>query len=112
MPYRVIDGEREFIVKPEDIVLKGHLWDAFGNMEKEVSAHRLVRFAQERGEGWKPFTKEEIDAFEQKVVKDPRSHFSFNGLDYGDDTAFIVKKGDLYHFTSTFVLRCLDATTL
>lgn len=43
-------------ITPEDIQIKRHLFDAFGHYETEISAQWLIRFAQQRGKGWKAFT--------------------------------------------------------
>jgi hypothetical protein len=50
-------------ITPEDISLGKHFFDAFGHYESEISASWLVEFAQQRGEGWKPFTHEDIEKF-------------------------------------------------
>jgi hypothetical protein len=46
-------------------------------METEVSAGWVVRFLQERGLGWAPFTYEEINAFYGRKFK---GGFGFNRL--------------------------------
>lgn len=65
-------------IAPEDINAKKHLFESFDNMETEISAGWLVRFAQARGQGWAPFTLAEIEAFYHR--KYPRESFEFNRL--------------------------------
>jgi len=61
MTSQIVDGE--FEIKPQDIDASKHFFDAFDHCETEVSAGWLVRFAQQRGQGWAPFTFDEINAF-------------------------------------------------
>lgn len=104
-------------ITPEDIKITDHLWDAFGHYETEISADWLVRFAQQRGEGWKPFTYEDIDAFYSKGGK--LRGFGFNKLiDKGfivlqkagtigfEGSAFIGYTKDVYLYTEDFIARC------
>lgn len=52
----------------------GTIWQ---NMETEISANWLVRFAQQR-DSWTPFTIEELEEFYHK--KWPNESFLFNKL--------------------------------
>lgn len=94
-------------VTPNDIPTPpgGHFWDAFGNMETEISARWLVRFAQERGTGWSPFTTEEIEAF---YVSGGFQDFRFNKLISG---GWIIASGNTFQFTEDFIARCHRAGT-
>lgn len=74
---RIITPEEEYPILPENIDASQHLWSAFDHSETETSAGWLVRFAQERGTGWAPFTREEIDAFYNRKYP---GHFGFNRL--------------------------------
>lgn len=106
MSYVIVTHESNFPIQPKDIVIKDHLWDAFGNSESEVSAAYIVRLCQEHG-SWRPFTEEEIEAFYAKCGL--RDGFTFNRLIdgvYGP----IVKKDGLYYVTHAFILRCFGST--
>ena len=109
-------------ITPDDIQIKGHMFDAFDHYETEISAQWLVRFAQARGEGWKPFTYDDIEAFYSKGGK--LRDFGFNKLvDKGwitlmkagsigfEDAAFVGYTKDVYHFTEEFIARCYRATS-
>lgn len=99
-------------ITPEDIKIKEHLWDAFGHYETEISAAWLIRFALERGKGWEPFTRSEIETF---YNQDGFRNFGFNRLISG---GFIteVKAGtvgvteDTYHYTELFISRAYHST--
>jgi len=78
MPIIIIEDEgRKFRIQPEDIDASKHLCSAFDNMETEISAGWIIRFLQERGTGWRPFTYEEINAFYSRKHQDG---FCFNRL--------------------------------
>jgi hypothetical protein len=64
-------------LQPADIDASRHLFDAFDHHETEISAGWIVEFMQARGEGWVPFTYEEIDAFYGRKHK---NGFTFNRL--------------------------------
>lgn len=92
-------------ILPRDIDATQHFWAAFRHVETEISAGWLVRFAQERGTGWEPFTREDIEAFYGRKHNDG---FTFNRLISG---GWIVQDTeDRYHFTDDFVRRCHDAS--
>lgn len=82
-------------ILPSHINAEEHLFEAFGKMETEISAGWIVRFCQQRGLGWAPFTKAEIDKFSGE-------DFWFNRL----DDKFVVLSNGLYHITHEFVARC------
>lgn len=91
-------------IDPADIRADRHFYDAFDNSETEISAGWIVRFCQERKQGWKPFTYKQIDAFyASKGVKDG---FTFNRL----IPSFIVQKGRRYYITPQFVGKCYTAS--
>jgi hypothetical protein len=108
-------------ITPDDIKITRHLFDAFDHYETETSAQWLVEFAQARGEGWKPFTYADIDAF---YGKKGYADFGFNKLiDKGfivlmkagsigfEKTAFVGYTKDVYHFTEDFISRCYRSAT-
>lgn len=94
-------------ITPEDISLDNHFFDAFGKMETEVSARWLVRFALERGEGWKPFTDDDINAYYRKTF--PQGTFGFNGLDRNGWLKLSL--GGHYNFTEEFISRCYKSAS-
>ncbi len=123
----LITSTEDFHIKPEHIDASGHLFGAFGNSETEVSAGWIVRFAQDRGEGWAPFTYEEINGFYSQKHKDG---FTFNRLvnpqmippslarafagQYDPPVpaggGWLVKgDDDKYYFTDDFVTRCFQS---
>ena len=83
-------------IRPEHIDVTQRFWDAFDSSERELSAWWIVKFCQERGEGWEPFTMTEIEQFYQAHG---HQRFHFNGLDnhsrYGieidADLRYIIK---------------------
>ncbi|TSC82786.1 MAG: hypothetical protein G01um101420_144 [Parcubacteria group bacterium Gr01-1014_20] len=123
----VITDQSNFPIQPEDIDASSHLWDAFENMETEVSAGWVIKFLQERGKGWAEFSAEEIEAFYARKHKDgfrfnrlvkpqavPKSlaQYFAEGLHY--QGGFIPKGGGWivlapsgkYQVTSDFIERC------
>ncbi|HOX95914.1 MAG TPA: hypothetical protein PLI45_00840 [Candidatus Woesebacteria bacterium] len=96
----IINDQVRCPIKPEDIDTSMHFFDAFGNSETEASANVLVRFCQERGKGWLPFNKDEIDVFNLKARN--RSFFPFNNL-LNDE--FIVEQDGQFFFTIQFAAR-------
>ena len=86
-----IDGSKNFM---------GTIWQ---NMETEISANWLVRFAQGR-KSWRPFTVEELEEFYHR--KWPNERFHFNKLrGYGNDYIVDTTCGKLA-FTTEFVAAC------
>ena len=73
----IITDPRGYSIQPEDINTSQRFWDAFDHLETEVSAWWIVRLLQERGCGWVPFTREEIQTLYSSRYKD---RFSFNRL--------------------------------
>jgi len=118
-----IDTAGALTITPEEIKITDHLWDSFGHYETEISADWLVRFAQDRGQGWKPFTYADIEKFYSRSGK--LSGFSFNKLisggfireipkgtmtaitDYGDDGGTTTET--TYYFTLGFVARVAES---
>lgn len=92
------------IMTPEDIDTTRLFFGAFGKTETKVSANWIVRFCQERGCGWEPFTFEEIEAFYNE-----RGHhdFWFNAL----VPSWIEKDSfGVYSITKDFVQRCYTSS--
>lgn len=65
-------------IEPSDIDCSRHFFDAFGNSETEVSARWVVRFCQDRGDGWADFTYADIEEYYQS--KGMKDGFWFNKL--------------------------------
>jgi hypothetical protein len=97
-----INSDGVMTITPYDIKITRHLFDAFGEYNAEVSAQWLVEFAQVRGEGWKPFTYDQLESF---YSKNGYRHFNFNNL---VEHGFILAddKTQTYNYTEEFVARC------
>lgn len=117
----VLTGQLKHPVEPKHIDASRHLWSAFGNQETEVSAGWLVRFAQDRGEGWAPFTYEEIDKYYQERCKNPGGPFTFNrlldvfivrGPTEEHPYCYYPKPSTVLFFTAEFVGRCVASSPL
>ncbi len=107
-----IDAAGSLTITPEDIQITRHLFDAFGQYETEISASWLVRFAQDRGTGWTPFTEEDIEKFYSKGGK--FSGFTFNKLISGGWIREAQKghvEGSVYYFTEEFISRCYKSAS-
>lgn len=122
--YRIITEGVRFPIQPHQIDAKQHLFGAFDNTETETSAGWVIRFLQERGRSWEPFTRKEIQAFYAR--KFPRERFSFNRLvnpemippslvrafeGHRDPLVprgggWIVEVDGKFHVTDDFVTRC------
>jgi len=89
-------------VLPDDIDTSPglHYWDTFDSSEREVSARWIVRFCQQRGKGWAPFTQGDIEKF---YNEGGYKHFLFNGL--VDPKYGIKMVNDEYHIGNEFVRR-------
>jgi hypothetical protein len=100
-------------ITPEDIKITNHLWDAFDEYHTEVSAQWLIRFAQKRGEGWKPFTYTDIERFYNDAGF---VNFGFNNLivrgwikqDMEDEPG--RQRRATYSFTEEFIARAYRST--
>ena len=95
-------------IRPEHIDATRHFFDAFDNNEREISAAWIVRFCQERGKGWEPFTREDIEQYYQG-----RGHrdFWFNGLDEYPRYGIVKREQDgRYEIRPQFVARCYGAS--
>ena len=101
-----INEQGELSITPDDIkITRGHLWDAFDEYHTEVSARWLVEFAQTRGDGWKPFTFDQIESF---YGKSGYRNFQFNNLIV---RGFIKQNGDTLSYTEEFIARCYRSAT-
>jgi hypothetical protein len=65
MSRTLIPASGEYVIKPSNIhINKGRVNplypSEFGHPQTEVAAARIVRFCQDRNEGWKPFTTQEL----------------------------------------------------
>lgn len=101
---------KDYAIQPEHINVTHHFWDAFGNRETEISANWLVHFAQQRGQGWAPFSEPDIQKF---YWGNSSNHsFRFNALTVTPLTHKPITQdaAGLYHFTHEFVSRCFIAS--
>ncbi len=104
----VTDEHKSYPIQPILINTNQHFFDAFGNMETEISARWVVRFCQEKG-GWFPFTYDELDAFYRG--KGLQDGFTFNRLHYGQSGDFIVKGEDgRFRVTHEFITLCFSSS--
>lgn len=84
MSKKLLTSALGYLIQPEHINTDPstggegqHFFGAFDNTETEVSARYLVRMAQKRGQGWAPFSFEDIEAFYNEVGN---TGFTFNRL--------------------------------
>jgi len=104
-----ITDDTQCPIKPEHIDASrnfmGTIWQ---NMETEVSANWLVRFAQKR-DSWAPFTRSEIESFYHEQF--PGQRFWFNHLTHDDHIKLLEEDGDAtFAFTIEFVAACFMAS--
>lgn len=97
-------ADSDYPVRPKHINAKQHLWNAFDHCETEVSAGYIVRLCQERGAGWAPFTKEQIEARYQEAG---HKNFGFNRL---INKGWIKEDDGVYTITHEFVARCFKGS--
>ena len=69
-------------VQPKDINTDAHFFEAFDNMETEISARYIVKLMQDKGE-WTSFTEQEIGEFYKKI-SGYTDGFTFNNLINGE----------------------------
>ena len=93
------------MVQPNQIDTWHHFLDAFGKYKVEVSARYIVRFCQQRGRGWEPFSYEDITDFYRQVG--PGDDSWLNRL---TTRGYVVEKGGFYHVTDEFIARCYKAS--
>jgi hypothetical protein len=97
-------GRLHYLPCPSAIDTSCHFWDAFGNMEMEISARWIVRLCQNHG-SWRAFTWEELSNL--YATRGPNDGFWFNGL----DEKFVVKGEDgRYRVSVAFVRACYYST--
>lgn len=102
----IIKGD-ECPIKPTDINVDKHFWDAFGNMETEVSANYIVRFCQQMSGDWSPFYKGQIENFYQKFGF---KNFEFNRL--LSQGYIVLGEDDKYYITKEFVAKCYASSPI
>lgn len=119
IPNRGPLAQPNYKVKPSDIEVKEHLWNAFDHNETEISAYWLIKLAQRNGD-WRPFTREDVEAVYSEKFKDG---YTFNllverGVGYGRPGerylwggGWIVLSEGRYYFTEEFIERCYLSTT-
>lgn len=126
---RTINDPKGFPVQPEHIDTSKRFFEAFDNSETEISAGWIVRFLQEKGEGWIPFIFDDINEFYRREF--PVGRFYFNRLvdpelvppnlarafagHYDPPVPkgggwIILSKDGKYHITDEFVLRCFQSS--
>jgi hypothetical protein len=87
-------------IRPSDIDVTRHFWNAFDHCETEISARLICKFMQEHGDEWRPFTLAELsERFKER--------FCLNRLDRRD---ILLKDGDVFQVTPKFVGRCYAAS--
>jgi uncharacterized protein YajQ (UPF0234 family) len=92
-------------IKPSDINVIDHFWNAFNHSETEISARWLVRLAQKKG-AWLDFTQEEINAFCEH-------DFHFNRLLTGLDNSPIKRnENGAFFFTHQFIATCFRSSPI
>jgi hypothetical protein len=94
----------DYPVLPDHIDAGVHFFDAFHHNETEVSAGYIVRFCQQRGQGWAPFSQADIEAF---YNRSGHTDFRFNRLLPG-----LIHQDlhGLFHVTHEFVAACFKAS--
>ncbi len=97
--------DSNYPIQPDHIDASRHLFNALDHYETEVSAGYVIRMCQERGEGWAPFTGEQIEAYYQRAGH--KDGFWFNRL---VSHGWLTKDGDTYQVTHKFVTRCFNAS--
>ncbi len=113
---------------PDDFRTDDHYWDAFGNNETEISARWVIRFLQDRGEGWVPFTFDEINAYYLAKLDPGARDFTFNRLIEGTHNHMtaqtfprgeqrpnqhsIAMEGDTFTVTDEFLYKLVSANLL
>lgn len=91
-------------IKPSDINIGRHFWNAFGKTEKEVSARWIVEFCQKNGDTWDEFSVADLEALYCSYgLRD----FAFNGLN--DDELISVTDG-WCKVSLRFVVRCFESS--
>lgn len=93
------------MVSPDQIDIRKHFFDAFGNVETEVSARYIVEFCQLRGQGWVPFTYEQINDFYKSMGH--QDGFWFNRL---LKQGHIIETEGQYQIQPSFVDRCFRSS--
>ena len=127
MERHIITDSNKFPIQPNHINVSEHFFDAFDNMETEISAHYVIKLCQKLG-NWGPFTMEQIEEFYQKAGF---RGFTFNRLVNPElvppslvrafmghhDTPVSVGGGWIilgddkrYYVTDDFVTRCFQSS--
>jgi hypothetical protein len=97
--------QEHHLIQPKDIDPSDHLFDAFGKMEIEICAGWIIRFLQDRNDGWKPFTHVEIDEFYRR---EQRGHINSDWLSVSG--WIYVGSDKKYHVTHDFICQCYRAS--
>lgn len=99
-----ISGAPMHPVRPSNINIGEHFWDAFGNSETESSAYWIVRLMQEAGDLWRPFSNQEIETLYRKAG---HGGYRFNRLKDGE-YGWILERDGLNYITHNFICRCYE----
>lgn len=97
------ENPRSLPLQPKHIDASKHFFDAFGRNETEVSAGCIIRFFQERGESWEPFTQDAINAFYSETDFWLHDDLLLNEWIKRDD------QGN-FHVTVEFIATCYRAS--
>ncbi len=114
------EDRRNYPVNPNEIDASKHLFDAFDNMQTEVSAGYIIRMLQEKGT-WEPFTQEEIEKFYRKsghtdgflfnALIVPVTEHLFDGRPHTFGGGWIVQRPDgKFEVTEKFVRKAFEAS--
>lgn len=132
---RVITENEDFPIKPSDINASEYMWDAYGNVETDISAGYIIRLLQEKGD-WLRFTYGELNAYYKKTCTPSKGgclgNYTFNRLlgefhvlsirgDYSDRLDVVVREGgeknhgydikdtDVFLVTDQFIFRAYSS---
>lgn len=97
-------------IRPEHIKADSHFWNSFNNVEAETSARWLVLFCQQRKEGWKPFERNDLEAFVAQKLERQVVLFPFNSLikkdRLGANFGPVMVAWNMVILSIEFVTRC------
>ena len=101
----IITNDTRCPIHPDDINTKRAFMDTvWQNMETEISAIWLVKFAQRRGH-WDSFTMVELLSFYHEK-RPENEEFRFNKLKPYNGPDYIVEEAGRLFFTTEFVAVC------
>ena len=86
-------------VKPSRINVGDHLYDTFGNCEREIVAKNIIIVCQRLGDDWRPFTAAEYVA----TCGHPEARMDIGYLDGFVRDRYMSKVDNAYTVEDTFV---------